>query len=209
MSPPRSEIGGVKQDLLVAVVALWLIFSVVYTFGRLFLPTHSVLRFLATSDVAPPGSHDSLLLELRADLLALHSPGAITQAGAIAQVSGAVEDRLLLDQVDGMSAGGGFEGEPIHLSVTYRGNHGVVLVSATDVAVGVPTSGRVTATLSTDGKTFIAHEGECVLELTRFESEPGHPIPRFDGQMSCTDVSELRTDATASFTVVFDFLVNI
>ena len=198
MNRPGSEIGGVKQDLLVAVVGFWLIFSVAFTFGRLFVPTHSALRFLATSDVAPAGSHDSLLLELRADLLALR------RSGAIAQVSGAVEERLVLDQVDRFS-GGGFEGEPIHLLVTYRGNHGVVLLGATDAAVGVPMSERVTATLTTDGKTFIARQGECVLELTRFESDPVFPIPRVSGQMSCTEVSELRTDASASFTVVFEF----
>jgi len=193
----KRRLGSVGRDLLVAVAGFGLILSVVYTFGRLFIPSDGFLSVLATAEV-PQDGESSLLLDLRADLLALDA------SAAVVEVSGAVDDRLLLDHVDRFSAGG-FEGESIHLSVTYRGDRGVLLLAGSDLVVGVPASAGVTATLTTEGKTFIAKDGECVSELSRFESDPALPIPRFSGELVCTDVPELRTEATASFVVVFEF----
>jgi hypothetical protein len=193
----------VRRDLLVAVGGFLVVFSVVYTLGRYFIPSDELVSVLATAD---QGDDGGLLLDLQLDLL---EGGYATEPGsrgaAVAQVSGAVEARLLLDDVDRFSASPSEDGESIQFSVTFSGAHGLLQLSAVGAAVGVPTSERVNATLTTDGKTFFGKDGACVLVLDRFEADPDAPRGwEWAGHVTCTDVPEVRSDGTASFTVVFE-----
>jgi hypothetical protein len=194
----------VGRDVLVAGVGFWVVLSVVYAFGRHFLPSNDVIAALATSVQVDQVGNESMLFDLRADLLAVGSSAESGRRGAaVVQVSGAVEDRLLLDQVDRTSASLE-EGGPIQLSATYRGARGVLLVAASGLTVGVSTSEQVSVTLTADGKTFIGTDGACVMELSRFESNSSRGW-EWTGHVTCTDVPEIRSDATASFTAVFEY----
>jgi hypothetical protein len=192
----------VRDDLLVAVFGFLVVFSVVYTVGRHFIPSDELVSVLATADQDDGG----LLLDLQIDLLEggySTAPGG--QGAAAAQVSGIVETRLVLDHVDRSSASLSEDGESIDVSVTFRGAEGLLQLAAGGVTVGVPTAERVNVTLTTDGKTFFGVDGMCVLELARFEADVDAPRGwEWGGHITCTDVPEVRSDGTASFTVVFE-----
>jgi hypothetical protein len=206
MSRPRSEIGGVKQDLLVAVVGFWLIFSVVYSLGRVFVPTFdlpSMASALAGGEA--PGEGSEVLPSLRAELLALQ------HSGVIVRFSGAAEGQALLDQVDSFSvswpplAAAEVE-DPIRLKIGYRGGNDRLTVLAKDVTLGVITEDGATAILTTEGMTFVAHEGDCTFELTRLEIPSEIPgVPSFSGEITCNDITEVRSAVTVSFVAVFRY----
>lgn len=188
----------VQEDLLVAVIGFLVVFSVVYTVGRHFIPSDELVSVLAAADQGDGG----LLLDLVEGGYPT-APGS--QGAAVAELSGVVEGRLLLDHVDRYSASLSEDGQSIHVSVTFSGAQGLLQLSAVGAAVGVPTSERVNATLTTDGKTFFGKDGVCVLELTQFETDPDAPRGwEWAGHVTCTDVPEVRSDGTASFTVVFE-----
>ncbi|HEX9762832.1 MAG TPA: hypothetical protein VGA97_07020 [Acidimicrobiia bacterium] len=196
----------VRQDVLVAAVAFSVVFSVVYTLGRHFIHSHEIVSVLATIDPADQDGDGGLLLDLQNELLAVgYSTEPDRQGAAVAEVSGVVEARLLLDHVDRSSASLSADGESIHLSVTFSGAQGLLQLAASGVTLDVPTSEQVNATLTTDGRTFFGKDGACVLELARFEADADAPRGwEWAGHVTCTDVPEVRSDGTASFTVVFE-----
>ncbi|MEX1207759.1 MAG: hypothetical protein WEE36_04010 [Acidimicrobiia bacterium] len=194
----------VGRDVLVAGVGFWVILSVVYAVGRHLIPSSEIIAVLATSVRVDQDGNESMLFDLRTDLLAVgYSTESGAQGAAVAQVSGAVEDRLLLDHVDRTSVSLD-EDEQIHLAATYRGARGVLLVAASGLTVGLSTSEQVSVTLTADGKTFIGTGGACIMELSRFESDTSRGW-EWAGHVTCTDVPEIRSEATASFTVVFEY----
>ncbi|MEX0825396.1 MAG: hypothetical protein WD184_01360 [Acidimicrobiia bacterium] len=191
----------VREDLLVAVIGFLVVFSAVYTIGRHFIPSDELVSALAAADQDDGG----LLLDLHLDLVeGGYSTTSGSQGAAVAQVSGVVEDRLVLD-VSGYSASPSEDGDSINVSATFSGDQGLLQLSAVGAVVGVPTSERVSATLTIDGKTFFGNDGACVLELAQFEADPDAPRGwEWAGHVTCTDVPEIRSDGTASFTVVFE-----
>ncbi|MDP2622551.1 MAG: hypothetical protein Q8Q29_01995 [Actinomycetota bacterium] len=207
MSRHRWAVRRGGHDLVVAVVAFWLIFAVVYIVGRVFIPTHSVLSFLATGVASGYDDESLLFRDLDADLLAVRGSGAVVQA------SGAVTGRFVLGQVisGGVSLGEGPPSvdRPVDVKVSLSGGGITLSVIAKAVVLGVPQQvARMTVVFTGGGKTFHAQAAACALELLESEmvieqvGEGEMWLPSFTGRLSCNDLAELRTGEAVSFTAV-------
>jgi hypothetical protein len=221
MGTKRSR-GG---DLLAALITFSLVFGVTYIAGRAFMPSFrsGIAGLVAEAangarppSEAAPDSADSdsiLLADLRVDLTSLGAP-------AVIDVAGAIDGRYVLEHADapvvwvplrGEAPEPG-EGFPIDVDIRFSAADTTLTVVADQAEAGVPRSERLTVVLTTAGRSFVAHPGECSLELLRSGySTQSNPyvgeiiVAFFTGQVLCRDVGDIRSGETVSFTAVFDY----
>jgi hypothetical protein len=221
MGALRRNRGG---DLLAAVVAFLLVFSVTYIAGRASMPSFrsSIAELMAEAQRQRPSSEttpdavesdSTLLTELRVELTALRAP-------AVMELVGAIDGRYVLEHADapvvwvplrGAPPEPG-EGFPIDIDIRFSAADTTLTLVANQAEAGVPRSEGLTVVLTTAGRSFVAHPGECSLELHRSgyatQSNPyvGEIIVAFfTGQVLCRDVGDIRSGETVSFTAVFDY----
>jgi hypothetical protein len=199
---PRAAI----RDLVVAVSGFAITFSLIFVMGRVFIPSFGAT--IGDVDIAATGG--SPLLDLRTDLAALHPPAAVLEA------TGALEGRFVLDRTVFVSRFGRprnivnvGKDVPVDIDVKFSAGGLILTLVAEQVPVGEPRRDRMTVVVTADGQTFSAQPGSCAIEL--FESGVltrntglGQAIsPSYSGQVTCTDVAEIRSGALVSFTAVF------
>jgi hypothetical protein len=202
---------------VVALIGFAAIFSVVYAFGRLYIPTFGptpLAAVLATQGEANQSADSRLLHGLHADLLTL--PGS----AAVVEASGAISQRFVLVNLDsfGLLLGEGLPtvDSPIDLKLNLSGEGATLSVVSKGVVLGGPQQvARMTVVFSTGGKTFYPPADNCVLELLESElliREVGDGqmwLPDYLGQVSCTDVPEIRTGELVDFTAVFRYVPQV
>lgn len=110
-------------------------------------------------------------------------------------------------------------GDPLNLSLTFRGGNASLLITASDATVGETVPGEdVSITFGGQGGTYFGNDGQCTLTLERVEYivlEPmvgvldgvprGQPIPEYAGTIQCDNLDEVRTDDTLSFDGAFQY----
>ena len=195
------------MDLRVAVIGFGVVFAVVYAMGRVFLP--SIGATIAHLDLP---ADDSPVLDLRLHLATLHPPAAVLDA------TGALEGRFALDRTVFVSPFGRPErivnigiDVPVDIDVKFSGGGVVLTLVAEQVAVGEPRLDRMTVVLTVEERTFSAKPGNCAIDLSKSgvltrNTGLGRAIsPSYSGQVTCSDVAELRTGTLISFTAVFEY----
>lgn len=215
------------RDVVVGLIGFGVVFSLVYATGKAFEPPEPQAA-LAQPNVAydidlaeEAGSDPTLLEDLGAELVALEEPSA-----AIVDISGAIEERLVLQSAD-LGLFSSETGEPnpdpespLDLNIKYSGGQAALSLILRDTSVGVPQTDNMDVILSVGPKSWFAHAGDCTLELLDMDwivmSVPmpalvgGGPVverlsPAFAGVVSCKDVTEVRSGEIASFSAVFTF----
>ena len=208
-----------RDDFLAALAAFLVLFGLIYAVGRALIPTfRSTLEELAAGTTAtgatgPADSHVALLDSLRVERLSLGVP-------ALLEVDGDVVGRFALGsahappvwiplQGDPPEPGQGF---PVDVQVRFLADDATLTVVADRAEAGVLRSDRLTVILTTDGRTFASHPGQCSLELTTAgyagETNPWVGliiVPYYTGQVRCTRVGDLRSADTVSFVAVFSY----
>lgn len=110
-------------------------------------------------------------------------------------------------------------GDPLDLSLTYRGGNSSLLITASDVNVDETVSGKdVSVTFGAHGGTYFGNDGQCTLTLEQVDYivlEPmvgvldgvprGVPIPEYAGTIRCDNLDEVRTPDTLTFQGAFQY----
>lgn len=229
----RGALRRFGRDVVVGLIGFGVVFSLVYATGKAFEPPEPQAA-LAQPNVAysidltkEAGSDPTLLEDLGAELVALEEPSA-----AIVDISGAIEERLVLQSADLGRFGSEtlFDSEtgepnpdtegPLDLNIKYSGGQAALSLILREATVGVPQTDNMDVILSVGPKSWFAHAGDCTLELLDMDwivmSVPmpalvgGSPVvervfPAFAGVVSCKDVTEVRSGEIASFSAVFTF----
>jgi hypothetical protein len=206
------------MDLLAAVVAFWVIFSVAYVFGRISVPSFrapSAASVVAGGEGLGQDGGSLLLDDIR------HQLAGIPGSAAIVAASGAVDGRFVLDHVD-FAGFVLFEGlpdfdQPIGVKVNLSGGGATLSIIARGVVLGGGPQeiSRMTIVFTAEGKTFLPEAGDCVLEfldsgLVIEEVGGGQSYhPSVIGQVSCSAVAALRTGETVSFTAAFRYQSDV
>ncbi|MEX1208511.1 MAG: hypothetical protein WEE36_07910 [Acidimicrobiia bacterium] len=211
----KARVRSVCMDLLAAVVAFWVIFSVAYVFGRISVPSFrapSVASVVAGGEGLGQDGGTLLLDDIHLQLAGI--PGS----AAIVAASGAVDGRFVLDHVD--SAGVEFRQGgppdltlPVALKVKLSGGGATLSIVGREVVLGGGPQqiSQMTIVFTAEGKTFLPEAGDCVLEfldsgLVVEEVGEGRSYhPSIIGQVSCSAVAALRTGETVSFSAAFRY----
>jgi hypothetical protein len=199
----------VARDVSAASLAFLVVFAVAYVVGRAAMPG---LPF-APGDLSLEGAGDSgtSIASLRADLVALDS------SGAVVATSGAVEAKLTLDRAESQvpwnwaDEVADLDEITLDLHLRLTGSDGTLTIKTDQIGRDEPRTDRMTVVFTTGGMTFNPRSGMCSLELRDVgyttEQRPWGEIslPRFDGQLVCTDVPELRSGDAVTFWAVFAY----
>lgn len=192
----RSDFG---TSLFLAAGAVAITAAVVFASGQLVLP-----------DQAPnPAQGDIVTVPTIEDL---------TGSQAILVLSGDHHGRYELNQLtvgewnDGTSAG-----QPLKLSLAFRGDGFSLVISARDITADTPATGdAASAIISLAGASYYGNNGECSITLDDVDYEVlepqravldgvprGVPIPAYAGTVECDGVEEIRTDRRIDLYAVF------
>ena len=180
------------RDLLAGVLAIGLVISVTYLAGRVSLPP---------SDNTQSSQTTSGALDPAAEV------AARPEVLAVIDASGAVEGRLLLDRIVwNAHMHSGPDGSSDDIDIKYEGPEARLRLVAREITVGVARTDRITLILTYDGKAFLAHPGDCVLMISRFEYLRFERIltASFAAELTCNEIADMRSDDTLSFTAVID-----
>jgi len=211
------------RDVGVGLMSFVLILAVSYTLGRAIVPSFPQalgdLGHTLTTEAVEPGRDASLTIEqMHAEIAGDDFP-----AMAFLQAHGALEGRFHLNLTDyrEWQDEGVAEGSVLDLDMKYYSGFDsddpTFTITAGDLGVGTQRTERYTVLVSWEAKTFLAKPGQCTIDLLdlRFTTLPprfggradlgDRMMPVFLAQAACTDVEELRTDETITFTVVFDY----
>jgi hypothetical protein len=213
----------VLRDVGVGLIGFVLILAVSYTLGRAIVPSFPQalgdLDLTPTTEPVEPGLDLSLTIEqMHADVAGDDFP-----AVAFLQSSGALEGRFHLNLTDyrEWQEEGVAEGPVLDLDMKYYSGFDsddpTFTITARDLGAGTRRTEQYTVLVSWAAKTFLAKPGQCTIELLDlgFTTLPpafggradlgDRTMPVFLAQAACSDVKELRTDETITFTVVFDY----
>ena len=202
---------------MVALIGFAVVFSVVYAFGRLFIPSFGPSQLagvLATQGEASQSAGSRLLHDLHADLLTL--PGS----AAVVEVSGVISQRFVLVNLDsfGLLLGEGLPtvDSPIDLKLSLSGQGATLSIVSKGVVLGGPQRvARMTVVFSTGGMTFYPLADNCVLELLesalliRAVGDGQMWLADYLGQVSCSDVPEIRSGQLIDFTAVYRYVPQV
>ncbi len=182
------------RDLLAGALAIGLVISATYLAGRVFLPP---------PDNTQANETTSRALDPAAEV------AARPEVLAVIDASGAVEGRLLLDRtVPNAQIHSGPDGSSDDIDIKYEGAGATLRLLAPAITVGVARTDRITLIVTYEGKTFNAHPGDCVLMISRFEYLHSAGFPRltasFVAELTCTEIADIRSGDTLSFTAVID-----
>jgi len=202
---PHFRRDRVLSQLLGGLITFSLILAATFVTGRVFLPsTESAL-----GDITGTLVTTTTQLDPRRTLDDLPYPAAAVV------ISGAIEDRLILDRVvREATIGRGPDPSSNDIEIRYTDGGSTLTLIVRGVTIGVAHTEPFTVILTTAGQTFSAHPGDCNLLIDRFEYTSLPPTPplttsrlvaTFAGQLTCTNVLELRTRAAASFFAAFDY----
>lgn len=140
---------------------------------------------------------------------------------AIAVVSGGHEANLVLDRVTVGEYNEDIEaGDPMRLSLTFRSNEASLLVTAAEITIDTPATGRsASAMLGFQGANYLGNDGECTVSLESIDHvvlEPmpavrdgvprGVPIPVYAGTLECRGVEAIGSDTYIDLYAVFRHL---
>jgi hypothetical protein len=187
----------IGRDVVAGSVAIGLVVAATYLASRAFIPSASPDTTEASRET--PTAADAL-----AEVAELFGSNAVIYA------SGALEQRLILDgKIPSIVFGPGPDPSSYDIDIQYQGSGTQLTLAAKGITVGEPRTDRILLVLTIDGMNFNAHSGDCTLLVTHFEysqSSDGTSrlIASFSGALACTDLSELRSDQTLSFTGAFD-----
>jgi hypothetical protein len=180
---------NIGTSLLLAVVATGITAAVVFGAGALVLP-----------DTGP-----------NAALEGTSAPAIdnLTGSQAIVAISGAHEGRYELNHLAvGEWNEGTSTGDPLKLSLTFRGDLVTLLITAQAITADAPATGdAASVTVGVDGGQYFGNDGQCTvtiadLEFKVLEPQPavldgiprGVPIPIYAGTVECVGIDELRSD---------------
>ena len=186
------------RDLLIGALAIGLVISATYLVGRVSLPPSS-----APPDITQASPMTSRALDPAAEV------AARPEVLAVIDASGAVEGRLLLDRaVPNAQIHSGPDGSSDDIDIKYEGAGATLRLLAPAITVGVARTDRMTLLVTYEGKTFNAHPGDCVLMVSRFEYLHSAGFSRltasFVAELTCTEIADIRSGDTLSFTAVID-----
>ena len=148
----------------------------------------------------------------------LPTVGDLNGSQARLVLSGDDEARYELNQLTvGKWNEGISPGQPLALSLTFRGDGVSVVLSASTITADSPAAGEgASATISVGGASYFGNNGECTISLadveyTVLEPQPavldgvprGVPIPIYAGTVECEGIEELRTNRRVDVYAVF------
>jgi hypothetical protein len=218
----RAALRSFVWDVIVAFFAAAAVFGVVFGLGRLshppaWLPSPGVVAAATDTGDVPDSGPTGGEADTAASIPVLQAiVDDMYGFGAAVSATGAIEDRLVFGDVDHFSLTPTLscddvtctDGPPTAMSIAYIGD-GIKLTIIASVPDGSgPFSDGVTPVLAAGAQSFIAHSGDCTMEFSSFKF--GAPEGRFAqqradvaGQMTCTDVADVRSGETVSYTAVF------
>ena len=182
------------RDLLAGALAIGLVISATYLAGRVSLPPPDNTQ----ADETTSGELDPAAeVAARPEVL------------AVIDASGAVEGQLLLNRiVPNAQVQSRPDGSSDDIDIKYEGPEATLRLLAPAITIGVARTDRMTLLVTYEGKTFNAHAGDCVLMISRFEYLHSTGFPQltasFAAELTCTEIADMRSDDTLSFTAVID-----
>lgn len=186
----------VGKDILAGSMAVGLVVAVTFMASRVFIPAPPSEAIDTTLVTSPD-------MDLAAEVAALPGPDAIVVT------SGSVEERLVLDGRLPFWVGAGPDPASKDVDILYQGSGAQLKLVARGITVGETMTEGFTAVFTVDGKTFIPKPGNCTLTITRFEYlEPTDGttqlVPTFAGELTCADLTDIRSGADLAYTGAFD-----
>jgi hypothetical protein len=191
-----SSLRSASRDLLAGSMAIGLVVSATFVASRVFIP-------------APPSEAVDTTLVTTPDVDLAAEVAALPGPDAIIVTSGSVEGRFVLDGRLPFWVGAGPDPASKDVDILYQGSGAQLKLLARGITVGEPVTDGFTAVFTLDGKTFFPKPGDCTLTITRFEylqPTDGTPqlVPTFAGELTCTDLTDIRSGTTLSYTGAFD-----
>jgi hypothetical protein len=191
-----SSLRSAGRDLLAGSMAIGLVVSATFVASRVFIP-------------APPSEAVDTTLVTTPDVDLAVEVAALPGPDAIIVTSGSVEGRFVLDGRLPFWVGAGPDPASKDVDILYQGSGAQLKLLARGITVGEPVTDGFTAVFTLDGKTFFPKPGDCTLTITRFEylqPTDGAPqlVPTFAGELTCTDLTDIRSGTTLSYTGAFD-----
>ena len=141
----------------------------------------------------------------------------LTGSQAIVTASGDVEGVVVLDQLSVEEYNEETrEGDPIDLSLTFRGGGTTLLIRAEALTPNTPAPAS-RLVISIGAHTFYVDPGGCTVELSSIDYvvvEPapiragpprGRPIPAYTGTLYCPDLHEFQGDTVVTIDAAFQY----
>jgi len=219
----RTALRSAVWDVTVAFFAAAAVFALVFGLGRLshppsWLPSPGVVAATTDTGSVPDAGQIDGGGDTTASVPVLQAiVDDMFGFGSAITATGAVEGRLIFGDVDHFD----FTTEPPRncegdaclstdprMSIAYIGEGAKFTVIATVTDTSGSFSEGVTPVLAVGAQTFIAHSGDCTMTLSSFAygGEPGRFAQQqadVAGQMTCTDVADVRSGETVTYTAVF------